>query len=431
MFPLRTIATRLLSQLDGWLPSPRTYRAWALALACLLTAASAPTRAEEPYRLAAGDQVYVAVIGEQELSGDYIVDGSGELPVPLLGVVKVAGLTIEEARDRIAAGLANGYVQQPSVFVRIARMRPIHVLGAVRKPGSYPYELNSLAKTAIAQAGGFGIGEQIATAMADFLTADERVRSLVGTRDRLAIRKARLDAQLKEQPAFHLPPGLVGPADTLSKIKAEEEQALQVSVGELNKQREGLREQIKQITKEDAARVAQIAVEKTQATLIQRRIDEYDRLAQKGLGRNSTSLELQLALANKNADVMRLEVDRSRLQINANEVDNRLKTIEAAFKQQILIELNDVRQRLHDAEVALPSAREQRLARMQLAGAGGTPSENYEITVTRMTPNGQPVTMRVDGYARIKPGDLIEVKPPQAASTSQASLPDPTVVARP
>lgn len=383
-----------------------------LAMVCLFGLWTASAGAEEAYKLAPGDQLHIAVIGERDLTGDFIVDGSGEIPVPLLGNVQVAGLTVEECRKRISKGLSEGYLQQPNVLVRISRTRPIHVLGEVRTPGSYPYEFNSVVKTAVAQAGGFGPREQRATALAEFMTADERVKVLAGTRDRLAIRKARLEAQLKFETSFAAPSGLTLPSDVVQQIVAEEHQTLQVTVDELNKQRQALREQARQVVTEDNARAAQIAIGKSQSALIQKRLAEYEKLSEKGLGRNTTSLELQLALANQNADVMRLEVDRSRLLINAKDIDIRLQTTEATFRQLVLTELNDVHQRLHDADVTLPLAREQRMARLRIAGTGAIPPEDYIITITRIDTEGKPVTTPVDGYTRIKPGDLIEVKPP-------------------
>jgi len=392
---------------------------------CLVGTLALPALASEAYRLGPGDQLHIAVIGERDLTGDFIIDGSGEVPVPLLGNLRVAGLTVEESRERIAKGLAAGYLQQPNVVVRISRTRPIHVLGEVRNPGSYPYEFNSFVKTAIAQAGGFGPHEQRAAALAEFMAADERVKVLGGSRDRLAIRKARLDAQLKLEDTFQTPSGLALSADAIQQIVADEHQTLQVSLTELSKQREALLEQGRQVVTEDKARVAQITIEKAQADLIQKRLNEYDKLSEKGLARNTTTLELQLALANQQADVMRLEVDRSRLLINAKDIDIRLQTVEAAFKQQVLTDLNDVRQRLHDAEVTLPLAREQRLTRLRIAGTGAIPADAYIITVTRSDAEGRPVTTQVDGYTQIKPGDLIEVKPPRMdTDLPQAALPN-------
>jgi polysaccharide biosynthesis/export protein len=65
----------------------------------------------------------------------YLVDEKGEISIPILGKVKVAGLTTIEARQQIYT-LADQIYKDPSVTVRFANFK-VNVAGEVEKPGTY------------------------------------------------------------------------------------------------------------------------------------------------------------------------------------------------------------------------------------------------------------------------------------------------------
>ena len=93
---------------------------------------------------------------ESQLSGDFYVDGGGEVLLPLAGSVRISGLTLAEAQELIQKQFANGVLVRPAVSVRIKEYRPIFVTGDVRRPGSYRFMFGESVKAAIATAGGEG-----------------------------------------------------------------------------------------------------------------------------------------------------------------------------------------------------------------------------------------------------------------------------------
>jgi len=71
----------------------------------------------------------------QSSSPGFLVDASGNIELPLIGVIKVSGLTTVDARDTIKRHLLT-YLKEPTVTVRISNYK-ISVLGEVAKPAVY------------------------------------------------------------------------------------------------------------------------------------------------------------------------------------------------------------------------------------------------------------------------------------------------------
>jgi polysaccharide export outer membrane protein len=113
------------------------------------------TPGTQAYRLDTGDKVKVTVYGEDDLSGEFDVDGSGNVRLPLIGQVRAAGLSLHEFEVAIEAKLANGYLVNPKVSVGVSSYRPFTILGEVNKPGEYPYENGMTVLNAVALGGGY------------------------------------------------------------------------------------------------------------------------------------------------------------------------------------------------------------------------------------------------------------------------------------
>jgi polysaccharide export outer membrane protein len=108
------------------------------------------------YRLGPGDQVRIITFGEENLTGEFRVNDSGNVALPLIGGVRAAGLTAGGLEAAVGAALRQAHlVQKPSVAVEIIAYRPIYVLGEVNKPGQYAYQPGMTVVTAAAVAGGF------------------------------------------------------------------------------------------------------------------------------------------------------------------------------------------------------------------------------------------------------------------------------------
>lgn len=112
-------------------------------------------RVAEEYKLGAGDRLRVTVFGEPELSGEYVLDGTGTLSLPLVGEVGALNMTVRQFQRAAEAAYANGYLREPRISAEVMNYRPFYILGEVRSPGEYPYTNDLTVLKAVATAGGF------------------------------------------------------------------------------------------------------------------------------------------------------------------------------------------------------------------------------------------------------------------------------------
>lgn len=108
------------------------------------------------YRIAPMDTVSIKVFKMPDLSGDYEVDLTGQLSMPLIGNVNASDLTMSQLDDRLTQRLGEKYLENPDVTVSLksSTLRSVTVDGAVIKSGSFPVMGPTTLMQAVAQAGG-------------------------------------------------------------------------------------------------------------------------------------------------------------------------------------------------------------------------------------------------------------------------------------
>ena len=129
------------------------------------------TQARAEYLVNIGDVLEVAVAGVPELRHRAAVQMDGNVSLPLVGSLPVAGLPLPQIRAKIGAALARKVFRQRTADGRetavvidadevttvIAEYKPIYVNGDVSKPGEYPYRPSITARQLVAVAGGYDI----------------------------------------------------------------------------------------------------------------------------------------------------------------------------------------------------------------------------------------------------------------------------------
>lgn len=116
----------------------------------------AATVLDENYKIAPLDTLKVNVFQVEDLSGDYEVDLTGHIAMPLIGSVRAVDLTTDELRTALEAKLGESYLRNPDVTVGITKSAGsnITVDGAVNNPGVFPVNGRITLIQAIAMARG-------------------------------------------------------------------------------------------------------------------------------------------------------------------------------------------------------------------------------------------------------------------------------------
>lgn len=111
---------------------------------------------EQGYRIAPLDTLAVKIFKMPDLSGDYEVDLTGQISLPLIGSIRAVDMTTAELDDRLTAKLSEKYLQHPdvSVGVKSSTRRNVTVDGAVNRVGTFGVNGPMTLLQAVAQAGG-------------------------------------------------------------------------------------------------------------------------------------------------------------------------------------------------------------------------------------------------------------------------------------
>jgi polysaccharide export outer membrane protein len=109
--------------------------------------------------LCPNDVIDMTVYQEDDLETKTTIDSSGMVQLPLLGQVKIGGLTVVEATSLIQQLYNKDYLVNPQVNITLDQFasRLFSVLGEVQHPGSFAFPQNESVNLleAIAIAGGY------------------------------------------------------------------------------------------------------------------------------------------------------------------------------------------------------------------------------------------------------------------------------------
>jgi protein involved in polysaccharide export with SLBB domain len=108
------------------------------------------------YKLGSGDMISIRVLGEDDLKRERVrLSDAGTISFPVLGEIRVKGMTVGALEDYITKGLKGRYLLNPQVTIAIEEYRNFFVNGMVEKPGGYPFSPGLTVRKAISIAGGF------------------------------------------------------------------------------------------------------------------------------------------------------------------------------------------------------------------------------------------------------------------------------------
>ena len=138
---------------------PAASAAPASAPAAASGSASTASAASGDYVLASADAVEMTVFHQSDLTTQAKIANDGSVQFPLIGEVKVGGLTLRDARELIRKRYNADYLVEPQVYLNVIAyaQRKFTILGQVTTPGTYvmPGGEHLGLMEAIGMAGGF------------------------------------------------------------------------------------------------------------------------------------------------------------------------------------------------------------------------------------------------------------------------------------
>ena len=114
-----------------------------------------PVVSPTPYRLGPGDVLAISVWGHADLAATVEVRPDGYVAFPLVGELRVDGLTPGQLAQELARRLSE-YVREPRVTVSLQQFRTLQasILGAVRAPGTYVLRFDARLPDLLGRGGG-------------------------------------------------------------------------------------------------------------------------------------------------------------------------------------------------------------------------------------------------------------------------------------
>jgi polysaccharide biosynthesis/export protein len=385
----------------------------ALALSSGAALSQPAPSAPRAYELAPGDKITITVLGQTELSGDYTVDGAGDILLPLAGAVPSTGATLAEVEERIRRRLADGYIQNPKVSIRLSELRPVYILGDVKSAGSYPFRYGMTVLSAIALAGGSASTQQDLIALrGELLQAEERVDVLNAQRFALLARSARLAAQRDSAQQIDFPRELeaVGGDPQGSALLQGEREVFEGERVTEAQEIELLQKQAPHIEAEIVALAEQRRLEKVQYDLVAAHAADLLQLAKNGLTERRRVIEMQREQARIEGNMAKYSADTARANQLLNDIRMKVADVRNGYRQRVMTALQDTNGKLLEVEASIRAAHQAVDIRLQRIGASAEARgrDQGRILLTRAGKGGVE-TFEADEATPLKPGDILRV----------------------
>jgi polysaccharide export outer membrane protein/exopolysaccharide production protein ExoF len=403
-----------------------------LMLSAFLALGSASAGAE-PYKLGPQDKLRLRVFEWRApvdqvyewtaLNGDFIVSASGGVSLPLLGEISVAGLSPNELAEAISERMVQEIKLRlpPKVAVEIAEYRPFFIVGAVAKPGAYPYQPDLTILRALSVAGGLPrVGDaSLLRHGREVIAGRGQVTQLALKTNELMARKARLEAELKRAETIIFPEELekLRSNPDFARVLEQEESIFQARRTAVDTQVNTLNQLKTYLLSEIDALAKQVELKKGEHDTVKQELGNVTTLVEKGLsvsGRqfslerlsaqlSSDQLQLETALLKAKQEISRTEVAIDETRNNrAIEVASLLRATEAEL-EDTLVRYKTEEKLLYDSEVVYPRLMTSR----QQDSAKNEPK--YSI-VRRI--DGASKEIAAEETTDVLPGDTIKVELP-------------------
>ena len=385
-------------------------------LAMNLGAARAETR--DSYELSVGDGLTFDFLDDAELPIAVTIGEDGQVQLPLIGGVQVAGLSVVKAIEFIRSEYQRREILvDPRIALSVSSFRPMFVLGEVRSPGLFPFSIGITVEQAVGLAGGI----QTATSNpADRIVAQARLRGEIeGTAVEIVqegVFAARLIAQLAGRDMIDQKDAPQSAQKFLQEMPSEavvaiETRILQTDLANFKNQvtilTDGIGEAQNQMKLLDELALKQQEILET----TKKDMERIATLKERGLNTASEVSRGERAETNEEARLLEIYSEMSQARRELGSLKLNLAQLQANRQKELL-------QQLQERQIAIEKlAAERRNLEQQLLLISSTAIDDdraaksvtfaYEI---RRTSGGTVNTITGTPTTELKPGDVIVVK---------------------
>lgn len=388
-----------------------------------------PAPAWAQYQIDSGDSIELVIIGTPELRHRSTVNLDGEVSLPLVGTLKISGMTLPQVRKSIGDVLQTKALQQRTadgrdvampiaaqdISVGIVEYRPIYVSGDIARPGELPFRPGMIVRQAISVAGGYDMARfRLANPFLEGPELRSQYETLAAeyARDQGAVWRIQAELSGKtELPASAAPQG-PGPKQALAQYAAvesdqfatrntfykEEKAYLERAVDQIGANVKVLQEQKKK--EEEGAALDASEFERTQTQL------------EKGIGTVTRVSDARRASLISATRLLQTTVQIQQLERQREDTKRQAQQLDDKRRMELLKELQDSNTRLASSAAKLQATGEKMAYTGTLKSQfSRTPNLKPEVVIFRKTDGGRERIVAHEDEALL-PGDAIEVTLP-------------------
>ena len=398
--------------------------------ALLALAGTKSVRAAGAYVLGPQDKRFIRVVewrpsvAETQVwdafNREYTVRANGKISIPLVGVLKVEGLSVEELADKISRRLKEKLhlVSWLDTTVEVVSYRPFYLLGMVDKPGEYAYRPQMTVLQAVSLAGGVvrhaaaGGGSNVEK---ESVRIDGEVRALLRDIKLLEIKKYKLQSQLDEREQIRYPAGFQRALIRLGYKKFLERAAIafktrrmgwKVRTGGVMKKKQFVAKQLLTLKK-------QVALKEKELRLIKAERRKARSLVRRSLINSKEKFRIEQLYTTVQSGLAELSLQKIGAQNKLLELSQKIKEIRSNMKTRVAEELEQVEGEIRRKTESLNVARIMQ-SHLEISNpliSSQKKDRGVVFRVVRKNKDGLASKFTVSGAFNIRPGDVIEVAP--------------------
>jgi protein involved in polysaccharide export with SLBB domain len=411
-----------------------TVAAWMGVAGAGTTATAAPgggqLSAETGYRLGPQDKISIKVFewrpsidqiyAWEALNADYVIGSTGQLALPLIGEMPVAGLTTSELASLISERLRDRMrlAAAPDATIEVVEYRPFYLLGQVEKPGPYQFQPGMTVLRAISIGGGLSRNRDTAMMrlQREGIVARGELDVLMTEFDAYVVKAARLEAELGGKDEIAFPPTLTErkAEPNITRLLQQETLIFEARQQGIATQMNALRQLRVYLEEEAKSLKSQRQVHDSQQKLVRDELEKVRGLASKGLTTGTRQLELERLAGQLEGDGLRLDGSLSRTRQDISRTDISILELENKRKGDITVDLQETKKLIeqiqtkrntaaklvYEAEVIAPGL-------LMQEEAGERAQMVYKIV---RTIQDKPIELAAEENTGILPGDTIKVE---------------------